>query len=334
MIIDIFNHFMPGAIFRRLSDLVPGHIALSAFPELPTLWDVDARLRMMDEFDGLQQVLSLANPPIEMLGPAERTPELARIANDGLAELCSRHPDRFPAFVASMPMNNVEACVLEAERAIGELGARGIQVFTNVLGKPLSGAEFRPIFRSLARHDLPVWIHPIRGPQFSDYATEGASEHEIWFTFGWPYETSACVTRLIYSGLFDELPGLKIITHHMGGMVPFFAGKVDLGFDQIFHGQTDFNPVAARAGLKKKPAEYYRMLYADTSLNGSVAATRCGHAFFTTGHCLFATDAPFDAEQGRMLIRETINAVNALEIPAAEKERIFSGNARELLKLG
>jgi len=333
MIIDVFNHFMPKAIYDRLSSLVPGHIALSAFPELPTLWDVDARLKMMHEFGELQHVLSLANPPIEMLGTPDRTPELAKIANDGLAELCRRHPDRFPAFIASMPMNNVDACVREADRAIRDLGAKGIQIFTNVLGKPLSAPEFRPLFQAMAKHDLPVWIHPIRGPQFADYATEKASEHEIWFTFGWPYETTAAVTRLIFSGIYDELPGLKIITHHMGGMVPFYAGKIDLGFDQIFHGKTDDNPVARKAGLKKRPAEYYRMLYADTSVNGSAAAARCGHAFFGTSHCLFATDAPFDAEQGRMLIRETINAVNALEIPKAEKERIFSGNARELLRL-
>jgi predicted TIM-barrel fold metal-dependent hydrolase len=230
-------------------------------------------------------------------------------------------------------MNNVEACVGEADRAIKELGAKGIQVFTNVLGKPLSAPEFRPLFQAMAKHDLPVWIHPIRGPQFSDYATEKASEHEIWFTFGWPYETTACVTRLIFSGIYDELPNLKIITHHMGGMVPFYAGKIDLGFDQIFHGKTDENPVAKKAGLKRRPGDYYRMLYADTSVNGSAAAARCGHAFFGTSHCLFATDAPFDAEQGRMLIRETINAVNSLEIPAAEKQKIFSGNARSLLKL-
>ena len=333
MIIDIFNHFMPKAIYDRLSSLVPGHIALSAFPELPTLWDVDARLAMMDEFGELQHVRSLANPPIEMLGTPDKTPELARVANDGLAELCRRHAERFPAFIASMPMNNVDACVREADRAIRDLGAKGIQVFTNVLGKPLSAPEFRPLFQAMAKHDLPVWIHPIRGPQFADYATEKASEHEIWFTFGWPYETTACVTRLIFSGIYDELPGLKIITHHMGGMVPFYAGKIDLGFDQIFHGRTDDNPVARKAGLKKRPGDYYRMLYADTSVNGSAAAARCGHAFFGTSHCLFATDAPFDAEQGRMLIRETINAVNALEIPASDKERIFSGNARDLLRL-
>jgi len=278
-------------------------------------------------------VISLANPPIEMLGTPDKTPELARVANDGLAELCAKHPDRFPAFIASMPMNNVEACVAEADRAIGTLGARGIQVFTNVLGKPLSLPEFRPLFRAMVQHDLPVWIHPIRGPQFPDYASEKASENEIWFTFGWPYETTACVTRLIFSGIYDELPNLKIITHHMGGMVPFYAGKIDLGFDQIFHGKTDENPVAKKAGLKKRPAEYYRMLYADTSVNGSAAAARCGHAFFGTSHCVFATDAPFDAEQGRMLIRETIKAVDALEIPKAEKDQIFYGNATRLLKL-
>ncbi len=333
MIIDVFNHFMPKAIFERLASLVPGHVTLSAFPELPTLWDVDARLRMMDEFPGMRQVLSLANPPIEMLGSAEKTPELARVANDGLAELCRKHREHFPAFIASMPMNNVEAAVAEADRAVRDLGAKGIQVFTNVLGKPLSAPEFRPLFQAMAKHDLPVWIHPIRGPQFADYATEKVSENEIWFTFGWPYETTACVTRLIFSGLYDELPDLKIITHHMGGMVPFYAGKIDLGFDQIFHGKTSENPVAKKAGLKKRPVEYYRMLYGDTALNGSAPATRCGHAFFGTGHCLFATDAPFDAEKGRMLIRETINAVNALEIPAAEKERIFAGNARSLLRL-
>ena len=333
MYLDVFNHFMPRSIYDRLSALVPGHIALSAFPELPTLWDVDARLRMMDEFDGLQQVLSLANPPIEVLGGPDRTPELARIANDGLAELCRRHPERFPCFIASMPMNNVEAAVREARRAIDELGARGIQVFTNMLGKPLSLPEFRPLFRSMAEVDLPIWIHPIRGPQFADYATEKGSENEIWFTFGWPYETTACVTRLIFSGLFDELPNLKIITHHMAGMVPFYAGKIDLGFDQIFHGKSGDNPVARKAGLKKKPVEYYKMIYADTALNGSASATRCGHDFFGTGHCLFATDAPFDAEQGRMLIRETIRAVNQLEIPPSEKAKIFSGNARSLLKL-
>jgi predicted TIM-barrel fold metal-dependent hydrolase len=185
----------------------------------------------------------------------------------------------------------------------------------------------------MTHHDLPVWVHPMRGPQFSDYAGETASEDEIWFSFGWPYETTACMTRLIYSGLFDELPTLKIVTHHMGGMIPFFAGRIDLGFRQIFFGTPERNPVAVERGLKKAPREYFKMLYADTALNGEDAATACGHAFFGTDKSLFATDAPFDAAQGRGLIGNTIRALNALDIPQAERDRIFTGNARALLKL-
>ena len=110
----------------------------------------------------------------------------------------------------------------EIDRAITQLGARGIQVFTNVAGKPLSAPEFRPIFQKMVAHDLPVLVHPMRGPNFADYASEKASENEIWFSFGWPYETTACMTRLIYSGIFDELPTLKIVTPSHGRHDPVF----------------------------------------------------------------------------------------------------------------
>ena len=333
MMIDVFNHFMPKAYLDRLATLIPGHVAVTAFPRLKTLCDVDARLGLLDEFEGLQQVLSLANPPLELIATPEQTPDLARLANDALADICRKHPDRFPTFIAALPLNNIGATLTEIDRAVNDLGARGIQVFTNVAGKPLSAPEFRPIFQRMAEHDLPVWVHPMRGSNFPDYASEQASEAEIWFSFGWPYETTACMTRLIYSRLFDELPDLKIITHHMGGMIPYFAGKIGLGFRQIFFGTPERNPLAEEAGLTHQPIDYYKMLYADTALNGDVAATRCGHAFFGTSSCLFATDAPFDAEHGRGLIRNTIKAIEALPITPGRRDMIFAGNARALLKL-
>jgi predicted TIM-barrel fold metal-dependent hydrolase len=141
------------------------------------------------------------------------------------------------------------------------------------------------------------------------------------------------MTRLIYSGLFDELPSLKIISHHMGGMIPYFSGKINLGFRQIFFGTREDNPVAQEHGLKKRPIEYFKMLYADTALGGEVAPTRCGHAFFGSAKCLFATDAPFDAEQGRGLIADTIGGVEQLDLPRQERDNILSGNARALLRL-
>jgi predicted TIM-barrel fold metal-dependent hydrolase len=333
MIIDIFNHFMPKAYHDRLAALIPGHFATTAFPRLRTLVDVEARLRLLDEFGDVAQVLTLANPPLELVAGPDVTPDLARLANDELAEICRKHPDRFPAFVAALPMNNIEASLAEIDRAITQLGARGVQVFTNVAGVPLSDAKFRPLFRRMAAHDLPVWVHPARGPDFPDYASEQTSHDEVWFSFGWPYETTACMTRLIYSGLFDELPHLKIISHHMGGMIPYFPAKINLGFRQIFFGTRDENPVAKERGLKKHPLTYFKMLYADTALSGEEAPTRCGHAFFGTANCLFATDAPFDPEQGRWLIGDTIRAVERLDIPEQDRELILSGNARALLKL-
>ena len=138
MIIDVFNHFMPQAYLDRLTQLIPGHVAVTAFPRLKTLVDVDARLKLLEPFGDYAQVLSLANPPLELVAPPEVTPELARIANDALAEICRKHPDRFPTFIAALPMNNVEAALIETDRAITQLGARGIQVFTHVAGVPLS----------------------------------------------------------------------------------------------------------------------------------------------------------------------------------------------------
>jgi uncharacterized protein len=333
MIIDVFNHFMPKAYLDRLAPLIPDQPAVTAFPRLKTIVDVDARLRLLDEFDDFQQVLSLANPPLELVAPPDQTPELARIANDALSEICRKHPDRFPTFIAALPMNNIDAALVEIDRAIDNLGACGVQVFTNVAGKPLSAPEFRPVFRRMVKHDLPVWVHPMRGPQFADYATEETSHNEIWFSFGWPYETTACMTRLIYSGIFDEMPALKLISHHMGGMIPYFSAKINLGFRQIFFGTPDRNPVAEECGLKRRPLDYYKMIYADTALSGAVAPTRCGHAFFGTAKTLFATDAPFDSEQGRGLIANTIRGVEALGLPGEELDRILAGNARALLKL-
>jgi len=334
MKLDVFNHFLPPAYFERFAEAAPDHMAIPYFRKLRALWDIDEHLRVMDAFGDYRQILSLANPPIESLGGPDETPAIARVGNDALAALCRQYPDRFPGFIASLPMNNPDAAVAEARRAVGELGACGIQIYTNVLGEPLSAPQYFPVFATMAELDLPVWVHPMRGPNFPDYAKENASEAEIWFTFGWPYETSAAMTRLICSGIFDRLPTLKIITHHMGGMIPFFAEKIGLGFSQIFGGTVGHNPLQERYGLKREPRDYFDLLYGDTAINGSAAAAACGHAFFSTERSLFATDAPFDPLGGRHLIAGCIDAVSSLPLADDEHARIFSENAMRLLKLG
>ena len=331
--IDAFCHFVPATFRAYLERLPSGKIAAERWQRIPALVDLDTRFRIMDAFDGLIQIPSLANPPIEAFGSPTQTPDVARAANDALAELCARHSDRFPSFVANLPMNNPMAAVEEAERAVRQLGAAGCLVYSNVLGAPLSEGAFRPIFEKAVELDCPVWLHPIRGPDTPDYAAESRSEHEIWFTFGWPYETAAAMARLVFSGIFDALPTLKIITHHLGGLVPYLQGKIAIGFRQAGEGQLDVNPVAEEAGLQRPPLDYFRMFYADTAVNGVRSAFECGLSFFGPERCLFASDAPFDPLGGAHLIRENIHMIESADVGAAERAKIYHSNTARLLGL-
>ncbi len=333
MKLDAFNHFSPAPYFAEFCRLQPQHPAATLFKLRPELYDIEARLRLLDQVPDYAQVLCLANPPLEAIAGPEESPRLARLGNDTLAATCRTYPDRFPGFVAGLPMNNPAAAVVEARRAVRELGACGVQMFTNVNGVPLSDPQFLELFATMVELDRPILVHPIRMGNHADYVSETKSEAEVWFTFGWPYETSACMARLIYAGLFDRLPDLRILTHHYGGMIPFFAEKITLGFEQIFFGTMERNPLAERHGLKRAPLDYFKLLYGDTATNGSHAATLCGHAFFGTDRTIFATDAPFDPDGGIHLVRRTIAAVEGLPITAEEKAQIFDRNVRRFFRL-
>jgi predicted TIM-barrel fold metal-dependent hydrolase len=328
--VDVFNHVLPIRFFERIGDYKD---IGKRMRDVPMLFDLPTRLRVMDRFRDYVQVLSAGMPPIEALAPPEASPELARICNDGMAELCSTHPDRFPAFIASLPLNNPDAALRELERAIGDLGARGVQIFSNVDGKPLDLPEFGPLFDAMARHDLPIFLHPARGADFADYRTETRSQYELWWAFGWPYETTIAMSRLVFAGIFERHPAIKIVAHHFGGMLPFFEGRAGPGLDQLGARTSDVDYRTGLAHLKRRPIEYFHMFYADTAVFGSRAATECGLAFFGADRTLFASDAPFDPEKGPMYIRETIRIIDELRCPDDERAKIFHGNAEMLLKL-
>jgi len=334
--LDIFNHIFPTRFYDRML-AVAGDLSDMGkrVRSVTALYDLDRRFRIMDEFgEDYRQVLSLASPPIEVYASPLEAVELAQLANEGMAELVAKHPDRFPAFVASLPMNDLDGALREIERALGDLGACGVQIFTNVKGRPLDDPEFWPIFEAMAERDLPIWIHPARGAGSADYPTEKQSRFEIWWTLGWPYETSVAMARLVFSRVFDRLPGLKVITHHMGGLVPYLEGRVAHGWDVLGERTSDEDYVALRGSLDKRPVDYFKQnFYADTALFGAQAATVCGLDFFGADRVLFASDSPFDPEGGSLYIRETIRILDALEISDEVRAKIYHGNAEKLLKL-
>ena len=334
MKIDVFCHILPAAYYERMTALTGrGAYMQKRIREIPVMVDLDMRFRMMDQFGDYVQVLSLAAPPIEVLAGPDDSPELARLANDGMAGIVEKHPDRFPGFIASMPMNNPDAAVREVDRALGDLGATGIQIFTNVNGRPLDEPAFLPIFQQMAEADLPIWIHPSRTGAFADYPTEDRSKFELWWVFGWPYETSVAMARVVFAGYFDRFPNLKIITHHMGGMIPYFAGRVGPGLDQLGVRTDDEDLTVHLRRLEKRPLDYFKMFYADTALFGAPGAVACGLDFFGVDRVLFASDMPFDPEKGTRNIRETIKDVDGLKIDDADRRKIYEGNARRILKL-
>lgn len=331
--IDAWTHIFPPAYFARLETLATAAGPLKRWMELTSLYDLDRRFRLMDEFDGYAQVLTPSMPPIEDLADGDDAVDLMRLMNDGLADLADRHPDRFPAFAAALSLHDIAAACAEIERAAG-LGAAGFQLCTHMRGTPLDDARFRPVFDAIAARDLAIWLHPVRGPA-PDYPTETRSRYEIWWCFGWPYDSSVAMARLVFSGLFDRHPHLRVITHHMGAMIPYFEGRIVQGWGREMGSRTPASEAHLLPGRLQRPViDYFRMFFADTALSGSVGATRCGLDFFGAERVVFATDFPFDAEGGRYLVRETIRALDELALSADIRRRIDRGNITAMMPSG
>lgn len=328
MIIDIYTHILPDAFFREMSRVSPKLENIGArLRGVKKLFDLDLRFAEMDEIGDYRQIISLPNPPLEEIAQGDVALGLSRVANDAMAELCAQHPQRFPAFVAAVSLDDVDTALKEAERAIKTLGARGIQIFTNIAGHPLDEDRFAPVFAMMAAHDLPIWLHPARTAAMPDYASETKSRFEMWWCFGWPYETSVAMARLVFSGVFDRHPGLKIITHHLGGMIPFYDGRIGAGMEVLGSRTSDEDYSKILRSLKRPHLDYFREFYADTALFGAGNGLTCGLDFFNADHVVFATDAPLGP------VTKTIAAIDALDLDPAAREKIMAGNAEQLLGL-
>ncbi|MFC1901344.1 amidohydrolase family protein [Chloroflexota bacterium] len=334
MKIDIFPHILPVKYKEALNEIgSPSsfwkqHFIARWEKSAPMVYDLDLRFQLMDKYDGLMQVLTLAAPPIEQMVSPAKAVDLAKLANDELAELVVKYPDRFAAAVACLPMNNIDAALKEVDRAIKELGLRGVQIYTPINDKPLDLPEFMPLYEKMSQYNLPIWIHPNRGADFADYKTLKKSMYQIQGTFGWPYDTTAAMTHLIFSGVFDKWPNIKFITHHAGGMVPYFAQRIACFYDIKKLSGTSLE------GQTKAPIEYYKMFYNDTALYGHTPGLMCAYAFFGADHLLFGTDMPLgDPDHGFKITGQTISAIDQMDITEVEKKKILGENARSLLCL-
>src|SRR6476646_8746083 len=241
---------------------------------VPKLFDLDLRFRDMDEIGDYRQIISLPNPPIEDVAEGAVANNLAKVANDSMAELCAKHPDRFPGFAAA------------------------------------------------------VSLHDARTSAMSDYASEPRSRFEMWWCFGWPYETTIAMCRLVFDGIYDRHPKLKIITHHLGGgMIPFFDGRIGAGMEVLGQRTLEEDHTKVLSWLTRPHLDYFKEFYADTAMFGGTYGLPCGLEFFGGDKVVFASDAPLAG------IPMHIKALDGLNLDKATRQKIMHGNAEKLLNM-
>lgn len=328
MKVDAFAHILPPRYAARVFELLRarGDDSAAEYERMmgldPTLRNLDDRFELLDELGkDYRQVLVMAHTSVEH-EPPDVARELARIGNEELAELVGAHSSRFAGWVAQAALQDGQGALQAIEEAVGQ-GALGVQVFTAMQGRCLDHPDYEPFFALMATLDRPVWIHPNRTVQWSDFPlTEPQSRYGLYVRAGWPTDTTVTMARLVYAGYLERWPELKIIVHHSGGTVPMLAGRL-----KTLQPTPDNDAVAAR--LRLPPLEYFKRFYADTANFGNPIALRAALEFFGSDHVLFGTDFGFSPK----FAPETIDDVEMVIEDEATKRVVYEDNARRVLRL-
>lgn len=280
--------------------------------------DPEVRLAYMEKYGIDMQVLSQTGSVL--IGfDAKDSAEICRRSNTDNYALVKAYPKKFIniSFISLLDMNSA---MDELSRSINELDCRGVTVCTNQQGRGLDSPEFYPFYEKLVEHDLPFFMHPTHWDSYPLVDMDGG--WRMMQIIGWPFDTTQAVWRLLFGGVMDRFPTMKIVTHHLGAFLPFFITRVE----------KNINTFLAHK-LKRPLSEYWKNLYADTAVDGTVAALPCGYAFFGSERMMFGTDYPFGPEAGEDFIRSNLAAVQAMNIPAVEKKKILGENAMRILKI-
>ena len=276
------------------------------------LTSVATRLKIMDR-TGID-IQAISTSPMQYYYWAE--PELgrqtSRLINENIAQICADHPDRFVG-LATVPMQAPELAVAELERAVKSLGLRGVEICTNVAGEDLSAERFRPFFAKAQELDVLIFMHPssfTQGQRFTD--------HYFTNVIGNPLDSTVALHHLIFGGVLEDYPRLKIVVAHGGGYLPAYSGRIDHA-----HGARS----DCRRIIKKKPTSYLKKLYFDTIVFTHHQLEYLAE-LYGANHILLGTDYPFD-----MALPHAVKFVESAKLTRADQAAILGGNAARLLKL-
>ncbi len=280
--------------------------------------DPEVRLGIMERHGIEVQVLSQTAPVLLGFG-ADEAAEICRLSNNDNYALCRAYPKRF-ANICIVSLLDMDGAMKELDRSINELDCRGITVAANQNGKGLDSSDYFRFYEKLVDNDLPLFIHPTHWDSYP--LVDMDKGWRMMHVFGWPFDTTQAVWRLIFGGVIDRYPSLKVITHHLGAMLPYFARRIEQNFNGFL-----------RDKLPRHICEYWGNIYGDTALDGTIAAYPCGYAFFGPDRMMYGTDYPFGAEAGEDFIRENLAGIKAMNIAAEDMKKILGVNAKKLFKI-
>ena len=299
-VIDVFAHILPPKFLAQMNAVQPNILDNFPYMKNDLLTDVDKHRASLPADH--QQILSAVNLNPEDFVDSEQAAALCRSANDELAATVRANRDIFPAGVAMLPMNNVPAAIkLIDEQVAGSDTLVGVQLFTQALGQPITAPVYEPIFAKLAAIGAPIWLHPV----FDTHKPDNN------LTFSWEYELTQAMYGIVAAKYFRKYPGLKVIVHHAGAMVPYFSQRI-----KYIQGPADYAD--------------FQKFYVDTAILGNPKALELAVDFFGSDHVLFGTDSPFGIPPvGPTAVIEA--AVSAMAITDQQRQGILHDNWQTLM---
>jgi aminocarboxymuconate-semialdehyde decarboxylase len=325
--VDVHTHFVPPGVLRaaRRGAGFDGLTASRAggrewlvhrqgfrYPVPAVFYDLDARLASMDERGISHAVLSIAPQLFMYWVDGGEAAGFCRAANDALAAFAAGSAGRVTA-VATLPLQDPAAAVIELRRAVTELGMAGAEVGPDVGGTPLDDPALRPVLAAAADLGVPLIVHP-----YYVAPRPGLADFYLTNLVGNPLATTVCAARLIFGGVLDELGALRIVLMHGGGYLPYQIGRLD-------HGHR-VRPESR--GCAHPPSAYLARFWFDT-VTHAPAALRFLAGLVGADHVVYGTDFPFDMAAGPLP-----DQLDGTGLSPADTELIASRNACALFGLG
>ncbi len=324
-IIDFHNHFYPQQYIEALQS-GPSNIKVSFDSENNPLLhypgdyniivrghtDIDFRTKLLKKAGVDKQILTFTTPGTH-IEPPERSVELAQMVNDSFAKIMDEHQDHFTA-LATLPLNDPQASVVELERAFNDLGFKGVMVYSNINGTALSDQSFWPLYEKANELNAVFYIHPS-----FPVGVEAMTDYWLMPLIGFTFDTTLAAAKLVFSGVAEKFPKIRWVLAHLGGAIPYLAERLDRGYYAFQD---------CRDHIDKPPSEYLKDFYYDT-VNFDLKALQLAIDFAGADHLVAGSDYPHQIGS----LEKMVDSIEKLNITSKDKEAIYGANASKLLEI-